>query len=83
MGLEGEYVVLRYNEWNLLSEFDIGEYNDTLTGKPKDIMLMRNQTVQEYHFDNVIGVRFNIKYVGKEEKDKIKLAYEKKLSDSR
>ena len=83
MGLEGEYVVLRYNKWNLLSEFDIGEYNDTLTGKPKDIMLMRNQTVQEYHFDNVIGVRFNIKYVGKEEKDKMKLAYEKKLSDSR
>ena len=82
-GLEGEYVVLKYNEWNLFSEFDIGKYNDTLTGKPKDIMLMRNQVVQEYHFDSVIGVRFTIKYVGKEEKDKMKLAYEKQLSGSR
>ncbi len=74
-GLEGDYLLLAYNEWNLYSKLYIGEYNATLGGKPKDLLLMRDNGVQQYHFEDKMGVKFNLKYIGKEEKEKMKVAY--------
>ena len=75
-GMSGEYILLEYADWNQDSHTSMFDKNDELRGKPKDILVMKDDVIAEYHFENLIGAQLGIKYVGKEEKQRINKAYQ-------
>ena len=74
-GMEGEYVVLEFADWTIESDSSLFDKNAELQGKPKTIVVMKEETISQYHFENKIGVRFNFKKIGSQEKQRILNAY--------
>ena len=75
-GMSGEYVVLEFADWIIKEATSLYEKNSEMQGKPKDIVIIKDDIISQYHFENTIGVQLNLKQVGKEEKDRIIRAYE-------
>ena len=75
-GMSGEYILLEFADWNQDSSTSLFEKNNELRGKPKDILVMKDGHIKQYHFENAIGAQLGVKYVGKEEKQRINKAYE-------
>ena len=75
-GIIGEYILLEFGEWNQDSPISIFEINTELKGKPKDILVMKDGIISKHHFENIIGAQLGVKYIGKEEKQRINKAYE-------
>ena len=76
-GMSGEYSLLEFEDWTQDSFDSLYEKNTELTGKPKDILVMKDGNISEHHFEDTTGVYIGLKYVGKEEKAAISEAYEK------
>ena len=57
-----------------ISMFDVSE---GLKGKPKSIVVMQDGVISQYHFEDAIGVMYDLKYVGQNEKKRITKAYMK------
>ena len=74
-GMEGEYVVLEFADWTIESDSSLFDKNAELQGKPKTIVVMKGDAISQYHFENKIGVRFNFKKIGSQEKQHILKAY--------
>ena len=74
-GMEGEYVVLEFADWTIDSDSNLLDKNTELQGKPKTIVVMKGDAISQYHFENTIGVRFNFKKIGSQEKQRILKAY--------
>ena len=74
-GMEGEYVVLEIADWTMESDSSLFDKSEELQGKPKTIVVMKGDTISQYHFENKIGVRFNFKKIGSQEKQRILKAY--------
>ena len=74
-GMKGEYILLEFADWTQDSPVSLFKKNDEYRGKPRDILVSKDGIVSSHHFENTIGVMFNIKQVGKEEKQRINKAY--------
>ena len=75
-GMSGEYILLEFGDWNQDSPTSLFDKNDELRGKPKDILVMKDGQIKQYHFENTIGVQLGVKNIGKKEKQRINKAYE-------
>ena len=82
-GMEGEYILLEYLDWNQDCNTSLFDKNEELRGKPKDIVVMRDGVISRHHFENTIGVQFGIKPISKEERKKIDEAYKKWKEEQR
>ena len=69
--MNGEYYLLEYSDWNFETTIDLVEKNNELRDKPKDIVLMKDGVITKYHFENTIGLQLGLKFISKEEKQKI------------
>ncbi len=77
-GMSGEYYLLELEDWNLDdTTCTLFDKDESLKGKPKTILVMKDGVISRHHFENTIGVRLGLRYVGKEEKTKITDAYNK------
>ena len=70
-GMYGEYIVLEFADWTTNGTTSLFEVNNEFRGKPKSIVVMKDDAVSRHHFENTIGVRLDLKKVGKEEKERI------------
>ena len=75
-GLSGVYVLLEYGDWNQDSPISVFDKMKELTGKPKDIVVIKDGLIEKHHFENTVGVVLSAKYIGKEERQNINEAYE-------
>ena len=73
--MEGEYVVLEFADWTIESDSSLFDKNEELQGKPKTIVVMKGDAISQHHFENTIGVEFNFKKIGSQEKQRILKAY--------
>lgn len=60
-GMRGEYVLLEYADWTQDSLTSLWKKNEELMGKPKTILVLKNDSVMQYRFENNIGAILNIK----------------------
>ena len=74
-GMCGEYIVLEFADWTIDSESSLLAKNEEMRGKPKTILVMKDDTISQYHFENTIGVHLGYKCVGEQEKQRILKAY--------
>lgn len=74
-GMSGSYVLLEMGNWNIESIASVIAENYELYGKPKNILVMNENYITPYYFENKIGAAFSLKYVGKEEKLRIINSY--------
>lgn len=75
--MSGNHYLLELDDWNIYSTKSLYEKITELLGKPKDIVVMKNGVITKYHFENKIGRQIGMKYVGKEEKQRIVESYNK------
>ncbi|MEJ8768598.1 DUF2225 domain-containing protein [Prevotella sp. HCN-7019] len=76
-GMSGEYYLLEFADWNHKSPTDLFDKNNELKDKSKDIVVMKDGVITKHHFENKIGMQLGLKFVSKEEKQKITEAYNK------
>ena len=76
-GMSGQYYLLEFGDWNFLSTKSLFEKNIELQGKPKDIVVMKDGVIAKHHFEDKIGCQISLKYVGKEDKQRIVESYKK------
>lgn len=76
-GLSGEYIMLELSDWNIKDTISLLDINLSLRDKSKSIVVMKDEIISQYHFENKIGVQYSLKFIGKKEKKKIIKAYEK------
>lgn len=76
-GMSGEYYLLEFADWNHESHINLFDKNNEFRDKPKDIVVMKDGVITKHHFENTIGMQFGLKFVSKEEKQKITEAYHK------
>ena len=75
-GMSGEYYLLEYADWKQDCMTSLFDEIDKSSGKPKDLLGLKDGVVSQHHFENKIGIQCGIKEVGKEEKQRINKAYE-------
>ncbi len=75
--LSGEYIMLEFADWNILSETSLFDKINEMRGKPKRIVVMQGTEITELYFEDAIGMQFDLKHIGGNEKDRIIEAYEK------
>lgn len=76
-GMSGQYSLLELGDWNIYSTKNLFDKNTELQGKPKDIVVMKDGAITKHHFEDKIGCQIGMKYVGKEEKQRIVESYNK------
>ena len=76
-GMSEEYYLLEFADWNFENTTDLFYKNNELKDKPKDIVVMKDGVITKHHFEDTIGMQLGIKFVSKEEKQKITEAYHK------
>ena len=76
-GMRGEYYLFEFADWNFENTTDLFDKNDELKDKPKDIVVMKDGVITKHHFEDTIGIQLGIKFVSKEEKQRITEAYHK------
>lgn len=66
-GMRGEYVLLEYADWTQDSLSSLWDKNEELRGKPKTILVLKDDSVMQYNFEDSIGARLYMKceYEGK------------------
>lgn len=75
-GMSGEYVMLEFADWNIKSMESLFDKSEEMRNHPKTIVVMKGEDISKYDFGDKIGVRFDLKQVGKEEKNRIIKKYE-------
>lgn len=70
-GLKGEYYLLEYGDWTFMGITSLLDTIKDYQGKAKDIVIMKDGIISQHHFENIIGVHFALKQIGKEEKESI------------
>lgn len=74
-GLSGEYYILEFGDWNFTRDYDAACMNETLQGQPKSLLLMQNDSIGRYHFENGVNLQFSLRKVGAQEKTRVEEAY--------
>ncbi len=75
-GMSGEYIMLEFADWNIKSTESLFDKNKEMRNHPKTIVVMKGEDISKYDFGDKIGVQLDLKYVGKEEKNRIIKKYE-------
>ena len=75
-GMNGEYILLEYNNYYVEDPDSLNQKSTNSRGKPKVILVMKNDEIKEYYFENSIGILFGMKQVSREEKQRINIEYE-------
>ena len=75
--MSGEYYLLECSDWNFECPTDLFDKNDELKDMPKDIVVMKDGVITKHHFEKSIGAQLGLKFVSKEEKQKITETYHK------
>lgn len=75
-GMSGEYVLLEHTKWCERSAFSFIEYVKNIGNNPKDLVVLKDGTITKHHFENKIGVIFEIKQITIEEREEINRLYE-------
>lgn len=60
-GMRGEYVLLEFEDWDQDCLISLWDKNEELMGKPKTILVLKNDSVMQYRFENNIGAILIIK----------------------
>lgn len=74
-GLKGEYYVLEYEGWRYNKDYDLKTAIDGLNGKSKTIVLLQDNTITSYVFEDRVGINFMLKRISPEEKQLIDTLY--------
>ncbi|MBQ5607295.1 MAG: tetratricopeptide repeat protein, partial [Prevotella sp.] len=75
-GMSGEYIMLEFADWNIKSTESLFDKNEEMRNHSKTIIVMKGEDISKYDFGDKIGVQLDLKYVGKEEKNRIIKKYE-------
>jgi len=75
-GMSGEYILLEHTGWSENSTLSFIEYVPSLRNKPKDLVVLKDGMITKHHFENKIGVNFEIKRITKEEREEINRLYQ-------
>lgn len=70
-GLSGEYYLLEYSDWNICSFSSIRNTVSSYQDKPKDLLLLRDGTISQHHFDGTMGIKIGFRYVDSSERQEI------------
>lgn len=76
-GMTGEYIMLELADWSINDTISLLDINLGLRGKPKSIVVMKEDSISQYHFENTIGIQYNLKFIGSKEKKRILKVYKK------
>ena len=76
LGMKGQYIVLEFGGWSQGMERSIFIENNSLMGKPKDIVVYDDSGINSYHFDGNLGAKMELFYIGKDEKMRISILYQ-------
>ena len=71
LGMKGQYIVLEFGGWSQEMKRSIFIENNSLLGKPKDIVVYDDSGINRYHFDGNLGAKMELYYIGKEERGRI------------
>lgn len=74
-GMSGEYYVLEFADWTIDSNASLYAKDDELRGRPKTIVVQKEDEISRFHLENTIGLDIGFKKVGEEEKQRILKAY--------
>ena len=69
---EHETYLLEFNNWSMDSTESIFDHKQD---KPVDIVVMAYNQIMDFHLDNIDGCEIGLKFVGKEEKERILKEY--------
>ena len=70
-GMDGSYIILELDTWTVGDEINYFSILQALQGKPKTLVVLKDDVVSRHHFENFIGISNKRKHVGKEEKQRI------------
>ena len=76
LGMKGQYIVLEFGGWSQEMKKSIFIENNSLMGKPKDIVVYDDSGINSYHFDGNLGAKMELYYIGKDEKIRISSLYQ-------
>lgn len=82
-GMDGDYIILSLENWNLDSSTFLTTSIGELRGKPKTVTVMKDGVISQFHFEDSLGLNITLKCVGKEEKQRIIEAYHKWLKKNK
>ena len=74
-GMEGEYVILEYNGWQIGNEDVFARIFEENLKQPKTILVIKDNVITIHRFDEKIGALLKSKKVEKTVKDQFKEAY--------
>lgn len=76
-GLAGDYYLLEMGNWNCVNALTMNMYDESsrLTGKAKDIVIMKDGIVSRHHFEDKMGVQHILRKVPAEAKAEVEAAY--------
>ena len=70
-GLSGEYIVLEFYRWTIDSEESPFVVSEEISEESTTFFLMKEDRISRYVFTDGIGITFDLKKVGKKEKERI------------
>ena len=76
-GLTGDYIVLEYNNWNIGVDTVLYDVIAESVDQPKIIVIMRDNNIKSFYFENSVGASFSLKKVNKNQKKQIIKEYKK------
>lgn len=76
-GLSGEYYVLELADWSMDSDTNLITKIVQLQSDPKTIVVMKENKISQFHFENTMGIGLSLRKVGVDEKQRIIKAYRK------
>ena len=59
-GMSGEYNILEFADWTQDSKTSLFDKNEEMRGKPKDLLVMKDDIITQHHFENTIDSQFGI-----------------------
>lgn len=75
LGMKGQYVLLEFDKWKTGTDSSVFQVNNSLRGKPKDILVYDDSGINSYHFESNLGAKMELWYLGKEEREKVMELY--------
>lgn len=76
-GMTGEYILLEFAGWNVGSKESVYDVNMETMEESIDMVIMRGSNIERHHFEDKIGIKFQVREVSKEERNRIVADYKK------
>ena len=73
----GEYILLEFANWTQDSSTSLYDAIDNSRGKPKYMVVLRDDEIHKYYFEDKTGAQLDVKPISREEKRQIDDAYRK------